>query len=71
MTYKGIKQAIPGASGLVYEYVERKRLASLGFTSSLSHLDSWKADAFVFIDSQIDKLNSEEMKKKQKGKKHG
>lgn len=70
-TFKGYKQAVPRAAPIVSEYIERKRLAGIGFTSPLSDLPAWKAEAFVFIDSQLDKLQAEEMKKKQRAGKHG
>jgi hypothetical protein len=49
---------------LVHEYIGRQRLAKLGFTSDLSKLPSWKAEAFVFISSEVDRLQSEEMKRR-------
>jgi hypothetical protein len=66
LTYKGFKESVPLASPIVGEYIQRKRLASLGYSSRLSDLPAWKAEAFILIDSQIDKINSDEMKKKQR-----
>lgn len=39
----------------VLEFVERQRLASLGYTSSLRELDPHKAEIFVIISIEIDK----------------
>lgn len=40
---------------MVREYVDRKRLAKLGFASSIDSLDAYKADCFLIIDSEIDR----------------
>lgn len=61
--YKGLKST-NDAYPLVSEYSQRRRLAKLGYTSNISELSAWKASVFVMIDSEIDRLESEEMKKK-------
>lgn len=71
LTYRGFAEFVPGASPIVSEYIQRKRLKALGFTSSTDRLPAWKAEAFIFIDAQIDKLNSDEMKKKQRKQQRG
>jgi hypothetical protein len=53
---------------LAKEFFERKRLAKLGFTSSLDSVRSDKADAFLIIDQQIEALKNEALEKKQKPK---
>lgn len=45
------------------EYVTRKRLAKLGYTSPIGELDSLKVEAFCLIDVEIDDLSSKELKK--------
>lgn len=52
------------AAPYLAEYVTRKRLAKLGFTSPLDALDSLKADIFCMIDAEIDDLQAKEIKKK-------
>jgi hypothetical protein len=61
---KGIHIETAGA-GYVAEYFSRKRLAKLGYTSSLSELSALKAEIFVTIDSEIDSLQAKA------GAKHG
>lgn len=63
--YKGSK-LVNDASPYVAEYNVRKRLATLGFTSPLKDLPSWKADIFVTIDAEIQKLDSKKAKKRGK-----
>jgi len=48
----------------VAEYVERQRLAKVGFTSDLSRLPSHKAEAFLLISTVFDKEAEKEMKRK-------
>jgi len=45
------------------EYVQRKRLAKLGYTSNIDDLESWKAEAFIIIDTELDACQNREMKK--------
>lgn len=52
------------ASVFVSEYVYRKRLAKLGFTTDIDGLDSISAEALILIDSEIDDLQAKEAKKK-------
>ena len=54
------------AAPYVMEYLERKRLSKLGFTSPLGELSAMKAEIFVMIDVELDKLQSEST-----GAKHG
>lgn len=56
------------AAGFVAEYSQRKRLAKLGYFTPTSELCALKAEIFGIIDSEIDKFQSEEMKR---GKKNG
>jgi len=42
----------------------RRRLKRIGFTSSFDSLPYVKADIFLTIDETVDKMQSEEMKKK-------
>lgn len=48
---------------LLGEYVTRKRLAKLGYTSPIDQLDSFRVEAFCMIDAEIEDLSSKEMKK--------
>lgn len=41
---------------LIREFIDRKRLAKLGFTSPLAGLTAEKADWFLRIDSVLDEL---------------
>ncbi len=52
--------------GLPYvaEFVERQRLAKLGFTSPLDELECDKAEAFVLISTVLDDESSKELKRK-------
>jgi len=54
------------ASILVSEYIQRKRLAKLGFTTDLEQLDTWTAEAFILIDHEIDVLQDKKSKEKPK-----
>lgn len=38
------------------EYLQRKRLASLGMTSDLGKFPAWKIDAFYRLDIEFDEL---------------
>lgn len=44
------------AMPLIREFIDRKRLAKLGFTSPLAGLTAEKADWFLRIDSVLDEL---------------
>lgn len=52
------------AAPFVFEYVERKRLTKLGYTSPLSELSALKAEIFVMIDIELDKCQSDEARSK-------
>jgi hypothetical protein len=54
----------------VHFYIERKRLAALGYTSSMDDLDCYTASCLLLVSQELDKLESEDMKKKSKGSKH-
>jgi len=51
-------------SFLVAEYSQRKRLAGLGYFSPLEELPAWKSEAFALIESEINKHQERELKKK-------
>ena len=55
-----VNEALP----FVSEFYARKKLAPLGFVSSFDDLNSFKADVFLMIDSEISKIEIEESKKK-------
>ena len=48
---------------VVNEYISRKRLAELGFTSDLSQLPSWKGNDFIFISNELDRLKEQDRKR--------
>jgi hypothetical protein len=50
------------ASKYVAEYSTRKKLAVLGFTSPLKDLPAWKAEIFVLIDNELNKMHDEDIK---------
>lgn len=52
------------AAIFVAEYAQRKRLAKLGYTSSISDLDALKAEIFGIIDVELDKCQAEDMRSK-------
>lgn len=52
----------------IAEFFARSRLAKLGFTSSLDDLDSVTAEVFMAIDSEIENIKADEMKKASKRK---
>lgn len=62
-SYKG-RPFANEAAGLVSEYVYRKRLAKLGFTSDIGKLSAWKAEAFVIIDTELDECQRRDMMNK-------
>lgn len=51
---------------LCNEFMERKRLAALGFTSPLGELPSTKAIAFILIDGHLETLIAKEKEKARK-----
>lgn len=62
-SYKGMHRetiALP----YVVEYNARSRLRKLGYTSDLSGLDMYKAQIFLRIADEYDKIEVQEMKKK-------
>jgi hypothetical protein len=50
------------------QYVERKRLASLGLTSALGGLPGDLADAFIVIDSYLDELRTKDSERARRRK---
>lgn len=68
--FKGLQGTTAGLPYVV-EFIHRKRLADLGFTSPLGELPTQKADAFILISSQLDKLETDKNKKRNKAAKHG
>lgn len=52
------------AAFYVYEYTQRMRMHELGFMDNLDNLDCITAEAFTIISNEIEKVKSEEMKKK-------
>ena len=61
--YKG-SQMQNEAAPYVVEYLERKRLSKLGYTSPLGELCALKAEIFVMIDIELDKCQSEDARSK-------
>lgn len=51
------------ATPIIYEYLERKRLAALGLTSRLDALPAWKVDALLVVDAKAEELRIEAEKK--------
>lgn len=56
------------ASAYIAEYFTRQRMAKLGFTSSFGELDSVSCEVFMAIDSYVEQLKSDELKKASKRK---
>lgn len=54
------------ATPVVSEYLTRLRLAKIGYTSDMRNLSVTKGEAFLFISQELDRLESEEMKRKAK-----
>lgn len=54
------------AAFYLYEYTSRQKMSELGFTDSLDNLDCVAVEAFTIIANEIDKVQNEEMKKKNK-----
>jgi len=65
-SFRGHKTYSNEATPLVNEYSQRLRLHKLGYVSDVESLSVFKVDAFCMISAEIDRLNDEEMKKKQK-----
>lgn len=51
---------------LVREYLTRKRMATLGFTTDISKVPAWKIDALMIIDSEMDKIVSDKSERESK-----
>jgi hypothetical protein len=54
----------------VNEYLSRKQLAKIGYTSSIDDLEDYKGELFVQIGLMFDRLKKEELDKAKKVK-HG
>lgn len=52
------------AAPFIAEYAQRKRLAKLGFTSNISELDATKAEIFGIIDAELNRLELEDLRRK-------
>lgn len=52
------------AAPLLAEFNQRRRLAKMGYRFRPEALSVFKAECFVLIDSEIDRLEAEEMKRK-------
>lgn len=52
------------AAPFIAEYIQRKRLAKLGFTSDISSVSALKAEIFGIIDVELDKCQAEDMRSK-------
>ncbi len=50
------------------EYSTRRRMAKLGYMTNFADLDVEKAEAFCFIDAEIERLEMEEAKKSKRTK---
>lgn len=62
--FRGHPREHLSVEGLVCnEFMERKRLAALGFTSPLGELAASKAAAFILIDAHIETLIAKEKKR--------
>jgi len=51
------------AAPFIAEYIARKRLKKIGFTTPLDQLDVYRAEIFCLIDAEIDQLHAQEVKK--------
>lgn len=61
--FRGFSDYRNSATPLVIEYMERKRLAGLGFQFPIEEISAWKADALVIIDRKHQQIESEPKKK--------
>jgi len=64
--HKRIKNVNTAAAPLLAEYIQRERLAKLGFVSDISRLPVWKAEAFCYISSNFDELYQKDLAQKRK-----
>lgn len=65
LAFYGHRQTSP-ATPLVVEYLERKRLAKLGITTSTSEISAFKSDTLLLIDAEFDRLREADSKRKAK-----
>lgn len=54
------------ARGLVIEYLERKRLAKLGFTSPVGEATPFTVDVFLTCDAEFDRLRAKDRETERK-----
>lgn len=52
------------ASPYISEFIQRQRLAKLGYVTNIAELDALKAEIFGIIDFEIEKAKIEQMKRK-------
>lgn len=64
-SYYGATDYYP-MSEYVSEFINRQRMAKLGFTSSFDDMPYLKTSIFVTIDATVEKIQADEMKKSQK-----
>lgn len=62
-SFRGHKDFANRATPIYHEYVTREKLASLGFRQDFSQLDAHKAECFLIISTQLDKMKAEYQKK--------
>ena len=66
--FYGHKQEQGPATHLVAEYIERRRLVEMGFTSSLSSVCAERVDALLVIDGKWRELEAKKAAAQRKGK---
>lgn len=66
--FHGHKQETSPAQTLVAEYIERRRLADMGFTSSLSSISADRVDSLLAIDAKWRELEAKKAEQRRKGK---
>lgn len=58
-SFGGHRQYQNEAAPVLAEYLQRKRMASLGLTTNLSEIDTITVEAFCLIDQLIEQLREE------------
>jgi hypothetical protein len=66
--FHGHKQEQGPATYLVAEYLDRRRLSELGFTSSLASVSADHVDSLLVIDAKWRELEAKRAEQKRKGK---
>lgn len=59
------------AAPLVSEFIDRTRLAKLGFQASEEDLEVWEVEAVVAIGAEFERLEAEETAKRSKARGSG